>query len=87
MRIDGDEFKISPEVWAVFEGWYGDKAYRHADFVEEIEAKVRENVSKDVAARGQELREDDEWPISREERDCYDDAARIATEGVQGATD
>jgi hypothetical protein len=81
MKIDGDEYKISPEVWEIFEGWYGDKAYREAGFVEDIEAKVREIVSNDIAARGQARREDDEWPISRDERDCYDDAARIAENG------
>jgi hypothetical protein len=36
MEIEGEWFEIHPDVWAVFESWYGDKAYRHAGMVEAI---------------------------------------------------
>lgn len=48
--IDGDdeERAITPAVWEAFADWYGDKAYRKADFVEELELKVREAVVNDL---------------------------------------
>jgi hypothetical protein len=46
VNIEGDDYEISPEVWEVFEGWWGDKAYRQADMVEAIEKKVREAIKE-----------------------------------------
>ncbi|MFD0276199.1 hypothetical protein ACFVHB_20160 [Kitasatospora sp. NPDC127111] len=81
---DGEERAITEAVWEAFEGWYGDKAYRHADFVEELETVLRRHIAGEIAAEGARLREDEEYPISREERDCYDDAARIALGAADG---
>lgn len=50
MIIDGEEHAITPEVWAVFDGWYGEKSYRHAGFVADIEAAVRAQVARERAA-------------------------------------
>lgn len=49
MNINGDEYSISPEVWAAFEEYWGDKAYRQAGMVEMIEMKVRGAVSREAA--------------------------------------
>ncbi|MFJ9694907.1 hypothetical protein [Kitasatospora sp. NPDC101183] len=81
---DGEERAITPDVWEAFAEWYGDKAYRKADFVEELEAALRRHIADEIAAEGQRLRDHEEWPLSREERDCYDDASRIARGGVDG---
>lgn len=43
MNIDGEEYEIYPEVWEEFVGWWGDKAYRHADFVQGFQARVIES--------------------------------------------
>ncbi|KDQ65715.1 hypothetical protein [Streptomyces sp. NTK 937] len=51
MQIDGEDFEISPAVWEVFDAWYGDKAYRQAGFVAEIEAAVRAQVAKEIGDR------------------------------------
>ncbi len=40
IEIDGEEYEIYPAVWEVFEQWWGDKAYRHAEFVEEFQQAV-----------------------------------------------
>lgn len=50
-EIDGEDWEITPAVWAVFETWYGDKAYRQAGFVEELEAAVRKQVADDLRAK------------------------------------
>lgn len=50
MNIEGDDYEISPEVWEVFENWYGDKAYRQADMVEAIERAVRDVVREELRA-------------------------------------
>ncbi|MFC8583188.1 hypothetical protein ACFUGD_01220 [Streptomyces sp. NPDC057217] len=78
---EDDEYPISPEVWQIFDQWYGDKSYRHAGMVVELEAAVRKRVAADILTRGATLRNDEEEPISRDEWDCYGDAARIAEEG------
>lgn len=87
MKIPGDyeDRKISPAVWECFEDFWGDKAYRQAGFVAEFEALVRGVVASDIAERGEALRDDEESPISRDERDCYDDAAEVAVYGLEGA--
>lgn len=43
MNIPGDyeDRKITPAVWEFFEDFWGDKAYRQAEFVEGFEALVR----------------------------------------------
>ncbi|MEV6684418.1 hypothetical protein AB0N28_03580 [Streptomyces sp. NPDC051130] len=51
MLIDGEEHAITPTVWEVFERWYGDKAYRQAGIVADIEAAVRAQVAEELAAR------------------------------------
>lgn len=80
---DGPERKITPSVWSAFTVWYGQlRAARAAQFVEQLEELVREQVAADIAARGLALREDDDEGISREEWACYDDAATIARNGV-----
>lgn len=81
MQIDGEDYEITPAAWDVFTDWYGDKAYRQAGFVAEIEAAVRKHVADEISDRGDELRSSDEG-ISREERACYDEAAEIAREGI-----
>lgn len=48
MEIDGEDFDITPAVWEVFDNWYGDKAYRKADFVERFESAVRAQVVKET---------------------------------------
>ncbi|MFI2212998.1 hypothetical protein [Streptomyces sp. NPDC020141] len=48
MQIYGEDWTITPEVWEVFQRWYGDKAYRKAGFVAEIEGVVRECVAADL---------------------------------------
>ncbi|MFD4699809.1 hypothetical protein [Streptomyces niveus] len=50
MIINDEQREITPAVWDVFTDWYGDKAYRKADFVERIEAAVRAQVAKERAA-------------------------------------
>jgi hypothetical protein len=45
--IEGDEYDITPVVWEVFQGWYGDKAYRQASMVEDIEKTVRSQVRRE----------------------------------------
>ncbi|MCM2391751.1 hypothetical protein [Streptomyces albipurpureus] len=50
MEIDGENWEITPSVWAVFEDWYGDKAYRQAGFVAEFEAAVRKQVDAERSA-------------------------------------
>lgn len=40
MIIDGEEYEIYPDVWEVFQDWYGDKAYRQAGFVEDIQMQA-----------------------------------------------
>lgn len=47
MNIDGEDYAITPEVWELFKGWWGDKAYRQADFVERFESTVRKQVVKE----------------------------------------
>ncbi|MFB8071089.1 hypothetical protein [Streptomyces californicus] len=48
MQIDGEDYEITPAVWDVFTNWYGDKAYRQAGFVAEIEAAVRAQVATET---------------------------------------
>lgn len=43
-----------------------------------IERQVRERVAAEIEARGDELRNDKEYPIGREEWGCFTIAARIA---------
>jgi hypothetical protein len=81
MQIDGEDYEITPAVWEVFKGWYGDKAYRQAGVVADIEAAVRKQIADDIDTRGYELRSSDEG-ISREEWGCYTEAAEIAREGL-----
>ncbi|MEU7243372.1 hypothetical protein [Streptomyces sparsogenes] len=50
MQIDGEDWEISPSVWEIFDYWYGDKSYRQANFVEQIEAAVRAQVAADLEA-------------------------------------
>ncbi|MFF1417587.1 hypothetical protein [Streptomyces sp. NPDC058280] len=57
VQIDGDDYEITPDVWEVFKGWYGDKAYRHADFVEGIECAVRSQVEAALKAKAAK-----DWP-------------------------
>ena len=45
MEIGGEEWNISPEAWAVFDEWYGDKSYRQAEVVQGIEWAVRNLVA------------------------------------------
>ncbi|WP_030997548.1 hypothetical protein [Streptomyces sp. NRRL F-5630] len=85
-HIDGEDWNISPEVWALFGHWYGDKAYRKAAFVAEFEAAVRTRVASEISERGYELRSSDEG-ISREEWACYGEAAEIARIGLARVRD
>jgi hypothetical protein len=57
MQIDGDNYEITPAVWDAFDGWYGDKSYRHADFVEGIEWAVRSQVEAALKAKAAK-----DWP-------------------------
>ncbi|WP_328967920.1 hypothetical protein [Streptomyces sp. NBC_00239] len=51
MTLDGEDHEITLAVWEVFERWYGDKAYRQAGMVAELEAEVRRQVADEFAAR------------------------------------
>lgn len=57
MLIDGDEHAITPAVWEVFEHWYGDKAYRQAGIVADIEAAARRQVVTDLRVKAAK-----DWP-------------------------
>ncbi|MYW28348.1 hypothetical protein [Streptomyces sp. SID2119] len=57
MQINGEDYEITPAVWDVFDNWYGDKAYRKADFVAEIEAAVRAQVVDDLRTKAAR-----DWP-------------------------
>ncbi|WP_369147091.1 hypothetical protein [Streptomyces sp. R44] len=57
MNIGGEDCEISPEVWRVFDEWYGDKSYRHADMVAELEEVVRMKVVADLRAKAAK-----DWP-------------------------
>ncbi|MGW6855840.1 hypothetical protein [Streptomyces xanthophaeus] len=81
MEIGGEDHEVSPEAWKVFDDWYGDKSYRHADLVAAIEAAVRARVAREIEQRGWRLRSSAEG-ISREEWSCYDDASSVATKGL-----
>lgn len=81
MEIGGEDWEITPAVWAVFENWHGDKAYRQVDIVEQLEAAVRSQVADEIEARGHELRCSDEG-ISRDEWTCYTESAEIARKGL-----
>ncbi|WP_432157799.1 MULTISPECIES: hypothetical protein [unclassified Streptomyces] len=76
MVISGDEEerRITPAVWEKFADWWGDKAYRQAGFVEELEALVRSLAANDVAHLQTELRECayGEELSSRDVRDAMD---------------
>lgn len=85
MLIPGDdeERNITPAVWEKFEGWWGDKAYRQAGFVEELEALVRGSVADDLCDLQEELREGSHGDelSSREVRDAFDMAYNVAKGG------
>ncbi|MFJ4768498.1 hypothetical protein ACIP88_05175 [Streptomyces uncialis] len=57
MQIDGEDWEISPSVWTAFKDWHGDKAYRQARFVAEIEAAVRAQVADDLRTKAAR-----DWP-------------------------
>ncbi|MFE5093263.1 hypothetical protein ACFRCI_23600 [Streptomyces sp. NPDC056638] len=57
MEIGGEDWNVTPAVWEVFDEWYGDKSYRHAGFVAEIEAAVRAQVVADLRAKATR-----DWP-------------------------
>lgn len=61
---DGEERAITPEVWEAFAGWYGDKAYRCADFVEELELTLRTAVVDDLRRAAREASPDSRWPVA-----------------------
>lgn len=50
MNLDGEDWNITPAVWKVFDDWYGDKSYRCAGMVADLEAAVRETVADEQTA-------------------------------------
>lgn len=46
MQINGEEFNVTPEAWDSFEGFWGDKAYREAGWIESFEALIRKLVAE-----------------------------------------
>ncbi|APC46320.1 hypothetical protein HWB05_gp058 [Streptomyces phage BRock] len=48
LRIEWEELDMSPRFWESFAGWYDDKAYRHADFAQELEMTARECAANDL---------------------------------------
>jgi hypothetical protein len=80
MEIGGDLYEVSPEAWQAFDYWYGDKSYRHAHVVEEIERALRIKIANEITEVQTEFREGqhgDEMS-SREVRDAFDVAYGIA---------
>ncbi|MET9959290.1 hypothetical protein ABZ128_09410 [Streptomyces sp. NPDC006326] len=74
--IDGEEHAITPAVWEVFERWYGDKAYRQAGIVADIEATVRAQVEEELRAKAVQ-----DWPgIGL----LLEDIADVVRGGVRG---
>ena len=76
-EIGGELHEVSPEAWKAFDDWYGDKSYRHAYVVAEIEKAVRDRVTRGIAELQTELRESGEEMSSREVRDALDWAMDI----------
>jgi hypothetical protein len=85
MEIDGEEWGISPEAWRSFEEWYGDKAYRHADVVQDIEWAVRNLIASKLSDLKWQMRAcDGTYPdeySTREIRDVMDMAIAIVLGG------
>lgn len=48
MRIDYGDYAISPLLWTAFDGYYGDKSYREAEWVEYFVQKVREEAALEL---------------------------------------
>lgn len=48
MRIDWDDYEISPLMWQSFDWYYGDKSYREADWVQSFVALVRDESAKEL---------------------------------------
>ncbi|MFE7398000.1 hypothetical protein [Streptomyces sp. NPDC057557] len=57
MEIGDEEYDVTPAAWAAFDEWYGDKSYRYAYVVAEIEAAVRAQVVADLRAKAAR-----DWP-------------------------
>jgi hypothetical protein len=80
MEIGGELWEVSPEAWKAFDDWYGDKSYRKAGVVAEIESAVRKKISDEICELQSRLRsdEDDSEYSTREVRDALDWAMGIA---------
>lgn len=48
MRIDWDDYAISPKMWNSFDYYYGDKSYREADWVEAFVQTVRDESAREL---------------------------------------
>lgn len=80
MWIGGELHEVSPEAWEAFDNWYGDKSYRHAHVVEEIERALRRKIANEIAEVQGKFREGEHGDemSSREVRDAFDVAWGIA---------
>lgn len=54
MEIDGQRWTIYPKAWEIFQDWYGDKAYRQASFVEELQAAVLDELADEIHGQAQQ---------------------------------
>ncbi|WP_326812134.1 hypothetical protein [Streptomyces scopuliridis] len=57
MTIGDEEYDVSPEAWQAFDDWYGDKSYRYAYVVAEIETAIRNQVVADLRVKAAR-----DWP-------------------------
>jgi hypothetical protein len=48
MKIDYGNYALSPKMWTEFDGYYGDKSYREADWVEGFVQTVREESVREL---------------------------------------
>jgi hypothetical protein len=75
MEIQGEEYEISPSVWELFEGWWGDKAYREAGMVQMIEKAVRKEVKKGLRKQLEALISDLDYDLHKNLQRSEDDGA------------
>lgn len=85
MRIDREDYAVTPEFWEAFAGWWGDKAYREADTAEWLEAKARNLAADELQEEVDDFGYDNYYPYHPDYSVGYYAGIEFAIERIRQA--